>query len=154
MQKVNLVFVAVGAVVVLLFGFLLYQNHDLRKQQDRLIAEIRQQGGGGDKEGRREDPYRAKAVKNTVTKYAGEIQTCYNDMISRKIAKTDGKVKLDWRIVPSGKVIAAGIVFSEIGDDVFNGCMIKKISSWEFPQPPFGEEYYVEHTFTFKKEAT
>jgi hypothetical protein len=64
----------------------------------------------------------------------------------------EGNVTMDWQVDKDGEVIAPSVVRSSFTDAAFHSCMAKKISSWRFPEPPFGGKKYVEHTFKFQDE--
>lgn len=98
-----------------------------------------------------DDPYIVNQVKNTIIKRSGTIQQCYNEFLERKPEKFEGRVKMDWKIEPDGGVSGAEKVTAEFGDEKFWNCMKSKISEWEFPDPPMGQQKYVAHKFFFKK---
>lgn len=99
------------------------------------------------------DVYLQKAVRNTIRKRAGEIKKLYAQYLESEPDVTDGKVEMDWRIRPDGKVKSAEIIFSEFKDEEFTSGVLKAVSGWNFPPPPFGSSKYVVHTFNLKSKA-
>lgn len=97
------------------------------------------------------DPYKEGPIKNTIRKNMREIQICYNKFIEKNPSKSDGKVHVDWIIKPNGSVKKVGIIENELGDESLASCMTEKIGGWEFPSPPFENEYYTDFKYVFKK---
>lgn len=141
-----------GLVTAILIGFLLYQNFALKRAYESLM---RAQNGGTsgvrEKSARHEDPYNAKAVKNTIIKNAPAISACYKSYLAGKPAVSQGKVKADWEITDSGRVKNPSIIATAFNDSNFDTCLVKSISMIEFPPPPV-DRFYVEHTFTFQED--
>ena len=104
------------------------------------------------------DPYISGPVKNTVVKHSSEILACYRVFLELNKENTDpkfqkeGSTTMDWQVDEDGEVMAPSVVRSNFTDAAFHACLVKKISAWRFPEPPFGSKKYVEHTFNFQDE--
>ncbi len=101
--------------------------------------------------GRQSDPYMKKAVNNTILKRAVDIQKAYNVYLEGNPKTTDGKVKVDWQIGPDGGTISPEIISSDFKSESFENDILKAVSGWRFPPPPFGANKYIVHTFNLSK---
>jgi hypothetical protein len=142
---------------VFLLAALVYLGYDLsetRKENQKLVQQLlkaRQQGGGS---GEGQETYLKGAVKNTIVKHAGSIQSCFLKLIeSNPDIPESGRVLVDWQIDPGGKVFEAGVIRDEFSNKEFQSCLGTKIGEIIFPAPPSGRPIYVEHTFLFRKEG-
>jgi hypothetical protein len=102
------------------------------------------------KDGNEADPYEKEQVKNTIIKNAKKIQECYNGWLESKPTDPKANVKIDWTILPDGKVREPQVV--ESNALVMNDCLVKKVGELEFPPPPEGKSFYVAHKFAFNTE--
>ena len=93
------------------------------------------------------------AVRNTVRKHFFNIQKAYNTYLEKSPAITDGRIEIDWLIDGNGVVVTPEVIYSDFTDKTFLADVLKAISSWNFPPPPNGRKYYVEHTFNIRREA-
>lgn len=134
-------------ILILLCGYLFFR---LEKSNKAIVNQLMLlKGFDNRKNNNKNNPYIDIAVKNTIRKHAGEIQTCYNQFISRvsliqnkskqkNILNQSGKLELDWQIDEDGEVINPEAIYSEIKDKKFVTCTIERIAQWIFPQPPYG----------------
>ncbi len=147
--------IAVAALVLGLFASMYIR---MNRMENRYMQAVQSQQGGLDKAGRPADPYLNGPVKNTVVKHSGEILSCYREYLERNKNSTDpnilkeGPVIMDWQVDEDGTVVSPAVVRSGFQDALFHSCLIKKISAWRFPEPPFGVKKYVEHTFKFQDD--
>ena len=133
--------------------YLAYELKETRRQNQDLVQQllqVRQQGGGS---GEGQEAYLKGAVKNTIVKHAGSIQSCFLKLIeSTPELPESGKVLVDWQIDSGGKVFEVGVVRDEFSNKEFQSCLKTNIGGIVFPAPPSGRSIYVEHTFLFRKE--
>ena len=133
--------------------YLGYELSETRKENQELVQQllqVRQQGGGS---GEGQEAYIKGAVKNTIVKHAGSIQSCFLKLIeSNPDIPESGRVLVDWQIDSGGKVFEAGVIRDEFSNKEFQACMREKIGGIIFPAPPSVRSVYVEHTFLFRKE--
>ena len=148
MQKQNLIFISIIAILAALVAILAWQNHEQKKIQLRMLSEFRKSSGKNGKQP--VDQYIANEVKNTIIKHAREIQECFNTFIAKTPKKTDGILKVDWRINTGGRPVKPAVVYNELGDPDFGACVTGRIAAWEFPRPLI--EKYVAHTFKFSMQ--
>jgi hypothetical protein len=146
--------IALSSLVLLVaLIYLGYELKETRKENQKLVQQLlkaRQQGGGS---GEGQKTYLKGAVKNTIVKHAGSIQSCFLKLIeSNPDIPERGKVLVDWQIDPGGKVFEAGVIRDEFSNKEFQSCLETKIGGIVFPAPPSGRFIYVEHTFLFRKE--
>jgi len=147
--------VAVVMVAVVVGVAALYRQN--RQLNGRLAAmqvrmnEMTQQRPSGNS-GRREDPYIAGAVKNTILKHYAAIGAIYKQYLAGHPKKADGSIKMDWQIAPDGHVIEPGMIFSELDAHApQEQAMLREMAGWRFPPPPAGMQRYVAHTFRFRE---
>lgn len=103
---------------------------------------------------KQQDPYLDGAVQNTIHKKILDLQKCYLEYLKKNIDPSNSikSVQLDWQISPNGRVIQPELVLSTAGDPALPACLVRKIKSYRFPPPPTSRNFYVSHTFQFKKE--
>lgn len=150
-NKNNILFFLI-AVLLILVAFFYYQNQKLEMMMKTLMS--KQNSPQTEKGSKNIDPYRDGPVKNMIRKNMREIQICYNQFIEKNPSKSDGKVHVDWIIKPNGSVKKVSIIENELNDESLTSCISDKILSWEFPSPPFENEYYAEFKYVFKKSET
>ena len=150
------VFLLIALSSLVLLAALIYLGYELketRKENQRLVQQLlkaRQQGGGS---GEGQKAYLKGAVKNTIVKHAGSVQSCFLKLIeSNPDIPESGRVLVDWQIDSKGKVFEAGVVRDEFSNKEFQSCLGTKIGEIVFPATPSGRSVYVEHTFVFRKE--
>jgi hypothetical protein len=98
-------------------------------------------------------PYHNKEVKNTITKHTNKISQCYNQYLETKPEMEVGKIHVDWQIEPSGSPTKVGLVFSSFNSESLHNCIIREISSWEFPPPPrVGRNIYADYIFNLRNK--
>jgi hypothetical protein len=137
---VGLMFVVVG------MGAMLQKKNEPVSNQ--VPSELIQQP---DEKGKKfQSPYEAKQIKNTLTKHMGELQPCYLDYLAKKPKDTEGKVDVDWYVKTNGSVEKAEIVTTTFEDKTVGECVVKILSSWNFPPPPGDKNVYVTHSFFFR----
>ena len=145
---------ALSSVVLLValayFGYELSETRKENRELLQQLLQVRQQGGGS---GEGQEAYLKGAVKNTIVKHTGSIQSCFLKLIeSNPDIPESGRVLVDWQIDSGGKVFEAGVVRDEFSNKEFQSCIRKNIGNIVFPAPPSGRSVYVEHTFLFRKE--
>lgn len=104
------------------------------------------------KDGQEADPYEKEQVKNTIVKNSKLIQECYLDWLKSNPKAESVTVKIDWTISPNGSVDSPQVVDSS-AEQPMNDCLVNKMKTIEFPQPPEGRPFYVAHKFSFKTET-
>ena len=140
-------------VILAALAYLGYELTETRRVNQELVQQllqVRQQGGGS---GEGHEVYLKGAVKNTIVKHTGSIQSCFLKLIeSNPDIPESGRVLVDWQIDSGGKVFEAGVIRDEFSNKEFQSCLGTKIGEIVFPATPSGRSVYVEHTFLFRKE--
>ncbi len=139
---IGLMFVIVG------MGVLMFQQKQSSSVANSTPSELIQQP---DEKGKKfQSPYEAKQVKNTLTKHMSELQPCYLEFLEKKPKNTEGKIDVDWYVKTNGEVERAEVITSNFEDKVIGECVVKKLSSWNFPPPPGDKSVYITHSFFFR----
>ena len=140
-------------VMLAALAYLGYELTETRRVNQELVQQLlqaRQQSGGS---GGRYEAYLKGAVKNTIVKHTGTIQSCFLKLIeSNPDIPESGRVLVDWQIDSGGKVFEAGVIRNEFSNKEFQNCLGAKIGEIVFPATSSGRSIYVEHTFVFRKE--
>lgn len=89
--------------------------------------------------------------KTVYSKGYPERHACYKAFLETKPAQKSGKLRIDWQIATSGRVVSPEVVTTDLGNKPFETCVTRKIAEWRFPEPPV--QKYVEHTFRFNDKA-
>lgn len=74
------------------------------------------------------DPYIAGLVKNRILKGYPELHSCYKAFLETKPAQKSGKLRIDWQIATSGRVISPEVVTTDLGNKPFETCVTRKIA--------------------------
>ena len=152
-KSVFLLSILSSLVMLAALAYLGYELTETRRVNQELVQQllhVRQQGGGS---GGGYEAYLKGAVKNTIVKHAGSVQSCFLKLIeSNPDIPESGRVLVDWQINSGGKVFEAGVVSDEFSNKEFQACLREKIGEIVFPSTPSGRSVYVEHTFVFRKE--
>ena len=152
-KSVFLLSILSSLVMLVALAYLGYEFTETRRVNQELVQQLlqaRQQGGGS---GEGQEAYLKGAVKNTIVKHTGTIQSCFLKLIeSNPDIPESGRVLVDWQIDSGGKVFEAGVIRDEFSNKEFQSCLGTKIGEIVFPATPSGRSVYVEHTFLFRKE--
>jgi len=152
-KSVFLLSILSSLVMLAALAYLGYELTETRRVNQELVQQLlqaRQQSGGS---GGRYEAYLKGAVKNTIVKHAGSIQSFFLKLIeSNPDIPESGRVLVDWQIDSKGNVFEAGVVSDVFSNKEFQACLKEKIGEIIFPAPPSVRPVYVEHTFLFRKE--
>ena len=152
-KSVFLLSILSSLVMLVALAYLGYEFTETRRLDQELVQQLlqaRQQGGGS---GEGQEAYLKGAVKNTIVKHTGTIQSCFLKLIeSNPDIPESGRVLVDWQIDSGGKVFETGVIRDEFSNKEFQSCLGTKIGEIVFPATPSGRSVYVEHTFLFRKE--
>lgn len=91
-----------------------------------------------------------ETIRRVVHRHLAEVRFCYEQ---RLISRPDlqGRVAVRFIIAPSGKVQAAGVHSSELGDSVTEQCVVRAVQRWPFPQPEGGGIVSVTYPFVLQQ---
>jgi hypothetical protein len=96
-----------------------------------------------------EEGLTADEVGEVILRHAAEIRYCYEDALLRN-PSTEGKLQLLFKISPRGKVTTTEVRSSSMNDTRLEDCVVRKLVTWNFPQPKGGIEVPVTYPFVFK----
>lgn len=91
--------------------------------------------------------------KDVISRYIqsqlGQIRYCYERQLS---ANPDlyGKILVKFTIGSVGSVVAQTIGNSSLNNAMVEGCILRRIAGWQFPQPKGGTNVLVTYPFLFK----
>ena len=137
-------FFVLTIIAIIIFGTIIITKQN---KQNELLMRLLSQKHMSSKAKGKSDPYE-RSVKNQILKIYPLLKNDYQDFISRKPKRTDGKVILDWTIDTSGRPTKVQVVMSELNDSQFHLKIVEKVRKLRFPEPPFKK--YITHTFKFK----
>ncbi len=105
--------------------------------------------GALDEETEVEGGLTASQIARVVKKNLGAIRYCYERQL---VANPNlyGKIKVEFVISPTGKVVTQRIKSTTMQHALTEGCILRKIKKWVFPFPKGGSEVAVSYPFYFK----
>ncbi len=89
----------------------------------------------------------AEQINRVVRANSAAIRYCYEVEVQRQ-PNLRGRVTVAWRINLSGAVASARIANSSLGNAGVEGCIVRQVRRWRFPQPD-GGEVQVAYPFIF-----
>lgn len=88
-------------------------------------------------------------VGEIIHQHLSEIRYCYESSLIHS-PDIQGKMMTRFTINKNGIVGGAQIISSSLSDSRLDDCILKKLSSWKFPNPRGGSEVAVSYPFVFK----
>ena len=88
----------------------------------------------------------------TIQKYLAQIKACYNQGLKNNPG-LEGTVSMDFKIKPSGFLQFAKVATSSLGSKLVEGCMARKMMTWQFPRPKGGVFQDVRFPFSLRPES-
>jgi len=97
---------------------------------------------------------RKDMVIKTISRNFPELKNCYKQGL-KKDAKMEGKVEMAWDLDAQGKVVAAAVDKSQLGNKEVEACLVKRFSEWYFPAQAKikNSQGRMKYTFTFTPES-
>ena len=89
-------------------------------------------------------------INRVVQANRAAIKYCFETALQRK-PKLQGAINAQWRIDRKGNVSSTRIAKSTLGDAGVEGCILRQISRWKFPEPDGGEVDVV-YPFLFREQ--
>jgi TonB family protein len=96
---------------------------------------------------RNNDYLTEQQIARVVRLHRTALRYCYELEAVRRPNLT-GSVRVQWRIDLSGRVSSARIATSSLRDATVEGCVVRQVRGWRFPEPD-GGEVIVTHPFMF-----
>ncbi len=89
-----------------------------------------------------------EAVRRVVRKHLRELQSCYERGLNLD-ESLSGKVILEWEFGQRGRVLQVKTVSSTLNNQTVESCLMKRLQSWTFPEPPANQIAVVKYPFVF-----
>jgi TonB family protein len=87
----------------------------------------------------------AEQINRVVRANRAAIKYCFENALQRQ-PNLSGKVHVRWRIDRKGRVSSARVAKSTMGNAKVEGCIVRQVKRWKFPEPDGGE---VDVTYPF-----
>lgn len=98
-------------------------------------------GGGIDKE----------AIRKVILANYRTIQNCYNMALNRS-PDLYGKLVIRWQIGEKGRVLSASVKEDNLGNPEVGKCLVERLKTWTFPDPPSDVVADVVYPFVFSAQ--
>jgi hypothetical protein len=92
-----------------------------------------------------------EAIAEVIRKNLGQIRYCYERQLSSN-RDLYGKIMVKWTIDASGSVVEPRIDTTTMKSAMVEGCVVRRVASWKFPQPKGGTLVKVSYPFLFKAQ--
>ncbi|NJL24562.1 MAG: AgmX/PglI C-terminal domain-containing protein [Calothrix sp. SM1_5_4] len=97
--------------------------------------------GGMDKE----------AIRRVIREHIREIRSCYERELQRS-PDLYGKIVLEWDIEEGGRVSRCVVKNNALGNDTVANCIVSRLKTWKFPDPPKDQIGRVVYPFVFSSQ--
>jgi hypothetical protein len=87
-----------------------------------------------------------EAVRRVVKAGSREIRGCYERQLIQN-PNLEGKVVISWDIGEAGKVLKASVKSTTLNNPIVENCIVERLKSWRFPEPPAGLVATVQYPF-------
>ncbi len=88
-------------------------------------------------------------IAAVINSHLGEIRYCYERELSAD-PNLYGKMQVKFVIDASGSVINPRIGISTLQNAMVEGCILRRLVTWQFPRPKGGTKVFVTYPFMFK----
>ncbi len=92
-----------------------------------------------------------EAIRRVILNNKRAIRSCYERELQRR-PDMYGKLVLQWRIVEKGRVSQAKVKSNSLGSRTVANCIIGRLRTWRFPEPPPGTIGEVSYPFVFTSQ--
>ncbi|MFK8138540.1 MAG: TonB family protein [Bdellovibrionales bacterium] len=89
-----------------------------------------------------------EAVRRVILNQKAAIKACYDAELNRNF-NLSGKVTIGFTIRAKGRVGSAKVEKSTINNKNIEKCLIRRLKTWRFPEPPQGAEAKISFPFAF-----
>ncbi len=80
----------------------------------------------------------AEQIMRVVRRNQGAVRYCYENELQRQ-PRLAGRIVIRWRVARSGSVSSARVGSSTMNNARVEGCIVRQVRRWRFPQPDGGE---------------
>ncbi|MGZ3697676.1 MAG: TonB family protein [Bdellovibrionota bacterium] len=88
-------------------------------------------------------------VGEVIHKHLGEIRYCYESAMIRS-PDVEGKLMVNFSIGGTGVVRSSEVASSSLSDPRLDDCILRRLSTWKFPEPRGHVTVAVSYPFIFK----
>lgn len=92
-----------------------------------------------------------EAIRKVIRDNQRQIQACYEKTLNKN-PNLYGKVILEWVIVGNGRVTNARVANSTLKNSEVENCILSRLRTWKFPEPPPDQEAVVSYPFLFNAQ--
>lgn len=92
-----------------------------------------------------------EAIRRVILNNKSAIRSCYERELQRK-PDLYGKIVLQWYIMEKGRVSDAKVKENDMGSNAVAECIISRLRTWRFPEPPAGTIGEVSYPFVFSSQ--
>lgn len=89
-----------------------------------------------------------EAIRRVINNNRNAIRTCYEHELNRS-PDLIGKLVIEWEIGEAGRVLKASVQRNELGNRAVAECVLARLKTWRFPEPPTNEVVTVAYPFVF-----
>lgn len=89
-----------------------------------------------------------EAIRRVIRANLTAIQKCYERELNRT-PDLVGKLVIEWDIGEQGVVLRTGVRSNELGSREVANCLMARLKTWRFPEPPANEVVTVAYPFVF-----
>lgn len=89
-----------------------------------------------------------EAIRRVILANKRVIRNCYEMALARS-PDLYGKLVIEWLIEEKGRVARPKVVSNSLGSDTVANCLIKRLKTWRFPDPPPDKVGQVTYPFVF-----
>jgi len=75
-----------------------------------------------------------EVIPRIIRTHFDEVKSCYDQELYRQPTLA-GRILVQFTIAPSGKVSAASVLQSTLGNAYVESCVVAAVRRWEFPKP-------------------
>lgn len=92
-----------------------------------------------------------EAIRRVIREHIREIRSCYERELQRS-PDLYGKIVLQWDIEEGGRVGRAVTKSNALGNDAVASCILARLRTWKFPDPPKDQIGRVDFPFVFSSQ--
>ena len=92
-----------------------------------------------------------EAIRRVILNNKRAIRSCYERELQRR-PDMYGKLVLQWNIEEKGRVTEAKVKSNSLGSSKVANCIISRLRTWRFPEPPPGVIGQVAYPFVFTSQ--
>lgn len=89
-----------------------------------------------------------EAIRKVIRDNQKQIQACYEKTLNKQPGLY-GKVILEWVITNNGRVKDAHVKSTSLSSSEVENCVLSRLRTWKFPEPPPDQEAVVTFPFMF-----